>query len=200
MATRYKHRAPRHKRALVGNASSRNGSMVHGIMIHTTESQDRMGTADDLDGVGSWFANPASQASSWIGVDGDANSRLWVPGSRKAWTMGHYTINAQTLNIELVGRASQPKRDFEERQLKHAAKWAAYAILNYNFVTIDPKHVRRSRLAPGPKFVQEGIGRHKDLTDVGVGSHTDPGPNFPMSDFIRFVQYYCDHGWTLETK
>lgn len=200
MASRYKHKPPDYKRALVGNWSSRNGSDVHGIMVHTTESQDRMGTDDDLDGVRAWFNNPASQASSWIGVDGDANSQLWVPGAKKAWTMGHYTINAQTLNIELVGRAAQPEKAFEERQLKHAAKWAAYAILNYDFVTIDPKNVQRARMVRGPQFVRPGIGRHKDLTDVGVGSHTDPGPNFPMSDFIRYVQYYCDRGWTLETK
>lgn len=201
MATRrYKDRPPEYVRSVVRNKSSRNGSLVLGIMVHTTESQDRMGTDDDLDGVGSWFNNPASQASSWIGVDGDANSRLWVPGAQKAWTMGHYTINAQTLNIEFVGRAAQPERDWEERQLKHGAKWSAYAILNYDFVAIDPDNVRRSVLVPGPRFRTAGIGRHKDATDIGIGTHVDPGPNFPMADFIDYVQYYVKNGWTLESK
>jgi N-acetyl-anhydromuramyl-L-alanine amidase AmpD len=199
MAKRYKDRPPAYERHEVRNKSSRNGSPVYGIMCHTTESSDLPRTDDDLNGVGNWFDNTASQASSWIGVDGDGHSHLWVPGAQKAWTMGHYDVNAQTLNIEFVGRAAQPRSAWEEAQLKVGAKWAAYAIINYDFVKIDPKNVRRSVLRPGPRFVTSGIGRHKDLTDVGIGSHTDPGPEFPMSHFIDLVQYYCKNGWTVKT-
>lgn len=202
MATRYKHRPPDFERHEVQNWSSRNGSNVYGIMAHTTESSDLPNTDDDLNGVGAWFNNPVSDASSWIGVDGDANAHLWVPGARKAWTMGNYKINAETLNIEFVGRAAQPESAWELAQLKHGAKWAAYAIINYDFVKIDPKNVQRASLAltgGTPFFRVPGIGRHKDLTDVGIGTHTDPGPAFDMSHFIDLVQYYCDNGWTLNT-
>lgn len=199
MARRYKDRPPSYERFHVRNWSSRNGSKVHGIMAHTTESSDLPKTDDDLDGVQNWFNNKASQASSWIGIDGDANSRLWVPGFRKAWTMGDYKLNAETLNIEFVGRAAQSASSWEERQIKHGAKWAAYAILNYHYVLIDPDNVRRCRLR-GNSFVVNGLGRHKDATDQGIGTHTDPGPNFPMDDWIRQTEYYCKHGWTLETR
>lgn len=198
MARRYKDRPPDYERFHVQNWSSRNGAKVKGIMCHTTESSDLPRTDDDLDGVQNWFNNPASEASSWIGVDGDANSRLWVPGARKAWTMGHRQVNAETLNIEFVGRASQPLASWEEKQVKHGAKWAAYAILNYKFVLIDPDHVRRCRMN-GIEFAVNGIGRHKDLTDQGIGSHTDPGTNFPMHDFIGYTIYYIEHGWTKES-
>jgi hypothetical protein len=203
VATRYKHTAPSHEKFNVVNQSSRNGSLVYGIMAHTMENADVPDTDRDLDGVQSWFNNPVSEASSWTGVDGDANSRLWVPGARKAWTMGHYKVNAETLNIEFTGRAAQPESAWETAQLKHGAKWAAYAILNYDFVRIDPENVRRCQLALSggtPYFKVPGIGRHKDLTNLGIGSHTDPGEGFPMAEFIDYVQYYCDNGWTLETK
>src|SRR5215213_499045 len=108
MARRFKDRPPDYERFHVQNWSSRNGAKVKGIMCHTTESADIPKTDHDLDGIQTWFDNPASEASSWIGVDGDANSRLWVPGFRKAWTMGHRQVNAETLNIEFVGRAAQP--------------------------------------------------------------------------------------------
>lgn len=198
-ATRYKHRPPDYERDIVGNRSSRNGASVKAIQVHTTESLDRMGTDDDLDGVGSWFDNPKSFASSWIGVDGDANSRLWVPGAEKAWTMGHYQVNAETLNIEFVGRASQSRKEWEEKQLKHGAKWAAYAIINYDFVVIDPDNIRRARFR-GPNITTYGIGEHRDLTRQGIGTHTDPGDNFPMPHFIELIEYYVKNGWTLKTK
>lgn len=203
MAKRYKDRPPAYERHEVRNQSSRNGSSVYGIMCHTTESSDLPHTDDDLNGVGNWFDNPASQASSWIGVDGEGHSHLWVPGAEKAWTMGHFKVNAETLNIEFVGRAAQPARDWEEAQLKAGAKWAAYAVINYDFVKIDPHNVRRSVLRRNevgiPVFTTPGIGRHIDLTNIGIGTHTDPGPAFPMSHFIDLVQFYCDQGWTLET-
>lgn len=193
---RYKDRPPTHTSFVVRNRSSRNGSPVRGIAVHTTESADIPHSADDIRGVRNWFNNPASQASSWIGVDGDGRSELWVPGAQKAWTMGHYEINAQTLNIEFVGRAAQPASAWEPEQLKTGAKWAAYAILNYDFVEI-PNNVGRGHIKRGPSIDVMGILRHKDLTDAGVGTHVDPGPEFPMSDFISFTNYYIDNGWEL---
>jgi hypothetical protein len=202
MATRTKTEAPNHKEFQVKNWSSRNGTKIHAIMAHTTESADIPDSQQDLDGIQSWFNNPVSEASSWIGVDGEAHSRLWVPGAKKAWTMGHFDVNSWTLNIEFVGRAAQPESAWETVQLKHGAKWAAYAILNYKICTIDPENVRRSQLVKGvsgPFFKVDGLGRHKDLTDIGIGTHTDPGNNFPMQDWIDMVQYYCKNGWTKET-
>jgi N-acetyl-anhydromuramyl-L-alanine amidase AmpD len=199
MAKRYKDRPPTHKRHEVCNCSSRNLAPIRGIAVHTTESSDLPRTDDDLDGVQAWFDNPKSQASSWIGVDGDGHSRLWVPGAKKAWTMGHYEINACTLNIEFVGRAKQPASAWETAQLKAGAKWSAFAILNYRRCEI-PVPVRRGeiQLRTGqPNIVKCGILRHKDLTDVGIGSHTDPGPGFPMGEFIDLVNYYIENGWTL---
>lgn len=195
MATRYKDRPPEYERHWVRNASARNGSKVYGIMCHTIEGLSLPGTRN-------WFNNPASQASSWIGVGRDGASELWVPGAEKAWTMAHYKINAETLNIEFAGFAAQSASAWNETQLKVGAKWAAYAIINYDFVKIDPRNVRRSVLKMGtgePYFSTPGIGRHKDATNIGIGTHVDPGPAFPMSDFIDLVQYYCDHGWTVST-
>jgi N-acetyl-anhydromuramyl-L-alanine amidase AmpD len=39
--------------------------------------------------------------------------------------------------------------------------------------------------------------RHSDVTAAGFGTHTDPGPNFPMDDFLDAMRYYSTKGWTL---
>lgn len=199
MATvRTKTRPPEYERHIVQNRSERGGARVRGIMAHTTESAEVPGGDADLMSVFNWFNNPASQASSHVGIDGEGNSHLWVPSSQKAWTMGHREINAETLNIEFIGRAAQPAADWEEKQIKVGAKWAAYWILNLRSCDIA-EHVKRLVMVPGPSIMTAGLGRHSDLTNVGVGTHTDPGPNFPMSTWMRQTQYYIDNGWTVKT-
>lgn len=197
---RTKDRPPNHSTWIVVNKSSRNGSPIEGISVHSTESQDVPHTSDDLLGIRHHFDIPAVEASAHVGVDGDANSERWVPTSMKAWTMGHSEINARTFNIEFVGRAAQPASAWEERQIKCGAKWAAYVILNAKACVIDPRHVRRGdiKMRNGePVILPNGILRHKDLTDAGIGTHVDPGPTFPMHDFCDAVRYYVRHGWTL---
>lgn len=191
---RYKDRPPNHRERVVGNKSHRaQGAVISAIACHSTESQDLRGTWDDLNSLTNWFSNKASDASSHIGVDGDGNSILWVPSSLKAWTI--LNLNSVTLNIEFVGRAAQPERDWEETQLKTGAKWAAYWALRFN---IPAQRGTVRKLAGNAVIGKKGIIRHKDLTDAGFGSHTDPGPRFPMSHFIELVSYYKRNGWTLD--
>lgn len=201
-ARRFKDRPPDHSKHLVVNRSSRNGSPIEGISCHSTETLDIPNSTKDLLAIRSHFDIPVVEASSHIGVDGDAHSEQWVPTAEKAWTMGHYEINARTFNIEFIARAAQPEKAWEEGQLKHGAKWSAYVILNADACTIDPSHVGRGdiKLVGGQPVIRpKGVLRHKDLTDVGIGTHTDPGLGFPMEHFIELIQYYIQHGWTLKT-
>lgn len=191
MADRYRDRPPHHKTRRVRNQSSRRGAPVQAVAVHSTESQDVPGW-DDLNGVGNWFDNPQSQASSHIGVDGEGHSVEWVAGSEKAWTI--LELNPVTVNIEFVGRAAQKKKDWETAQLKTAAKWTAYWCLRYGI----PAQVGRVKNVNGfPVITKKGIIRHSDLTDAGFGTHTDPGKNFPMDEFLGYVKYYKAKGWTL---
>lgn len=192
-AERFKDRAPHSAQHLVGNQSERlHGVKPTGIAVHSTESQDLSGTRDDLVAIRNWFDNPASQASSHIGIDGQGNTEQWVMGHRKAWTI--LQLNSVTLNIEFIGRAAQPASAWEDEQIKQGARWAAWWGIYWDI----PMQRGAVGVAAGQPYLRKkGIIRHKDLTDAGFGSHTDPGPNFPMAEFIDYAQWYRANGWTL---
>jgi N-acetyl-anhydromuramyl-L-alanine amidase AmpD len=175
MTARTKTEPPSHTTHIVRNQSSRNGRNVSAVAVHSTESQDRPGTTADLVAIRNWFDNPASQASSHIGIDGAGNTELWVHSDKKAWTI--LDLNSVTCNIEFIARAAQSTSEWEEAQIKQGARWAAYWCVRYGLPA------------------QRGIITHKQLTDAGFGSHTDPGAGFPMARFIELTQYYRRNGW-----
>ena len=183
--------APKHKTKLVRNQSQRRGPIL-AIIVHSTESSDIPDSQRDLDGVESWFDNPISDASSHIGVDGDANTRVWVHSDRKAWTAG--AANGWSLNIEFIARAAQAKSAWESEQIKEGAKWAAYWGAKYNI----PATLGKVRNVNGLCVcTKRGVLRHSDITAAGFGSHSDPGRNFPMDDFLKAMRYYRRYGWVV---
>jgi hypothetical protein len=183
MATRTKTRAPAHTRRLVSNYSSRNGSPIEGIAIHTTEG----GTLSSVHGM---FCDSATQASSTIGVDA-RRCEVWVPATKKAWTMGDYEINARTLNIENIGFAGWPTKAWHEEQVKINGRWIAYWSLRFRL----PVQRGDIDMVEGQaRIVKKGVLRHKDLTDAGVGSHVDPG-SFPVEEALEYGRWYVKNGW-----
>src|SRR5262245_51556693 len=114
-ARRTKTVAPAHTTHIVRNQSERRAPVL-AIAVHSTESADIPGSTKDLVAIRNWFDNPASQASSHIGVDGQGNTELWVHSDRKAWTIG--AANSWTVNIEFVARAAQKPGEWEEAQIK----------------------------------------------------------------------------------
>jgi N-acetyl-anhydromuramyl-L-alanine amidase AmpD len=189
MERRTKTAPPSHTTHLVGNQSERRGPIL-AIAVHSTESADIPGTTDDLRSVRNWFNNPVSEASSHIGVDGEAETELWVHSDRKAWTIG--AANSWTLNIEFVARAAQSPSQWEDAQIKQGARWAAYWGLKYDIPATKGTVRNVNGLAV---CTRKGVLRHSDVTAAGFGSHTDPGWSFPMSDFLRYMAYYKRNGW-----
>lgn len=193
MPTRTTSQPPKHATRYVRNQSSRLGAPIQGIGVHSTESADIPHSWDDLRGVGNWFDNPDSDASSHLGIDGDGHSSLWVPFAKKAWTI--LQLNDRTVNIEFVGRAAQPAKDWEIEQIKTGAKWAAYISLTQGVPLQRGKLENRHGY---PIFVEKGIITHKQLSDIGFGTHQDPGPKFPIDEFIDRAQWYKRNGWYVE--
>jgi N-acetyl-anhydromuramyl-L-alanine amidase AmpD len=190
MADRTKTHAPANERHYVRNQSERRGPIL-GVAVHSTESNDLKGTKDDLRAIRNWFDNPASQASSHIGIDGQGNTEVWVPAERKAWTIG--AANSFTLNIEFIGRAAQPASAWEDEQIRAGARWVAYWAIRFGF-PIQRGAVKN--IGGQCVMSKRGVIRHSDVTAAGFGSHTDPGPNFPMGDFLDKAQWYRKNGWT----
>lgn len=189
---RQKKLPPKHDVHIVRNRSSRRGAPIQGIAVHSTESADIPNSKNDLAGIRSWFDNPSSQASSHLGIDGDGNIEQWVPDAEKAWTI--LQLNDRTLNIEFVGRAAQTAKDWEEAQIRAGARYAAYWSITHG-IPLQKGNLKNNH--GWPIFTRKGVIRHKDLTDIGFGSHTDPGPKFPMDEFIRYAQWYKRNGWYL---
>lgn len=188
--TRTKTEPPKYTKHLLDrNFSDRHGAPIQAIALHSTESSDRTGW-DDLHGVRSWFNNAESQASSHLGIDGEGHTELWVPSTKKAWTI--LQLNPVTLNIEFVGRAGQAAKEWEEAQLKAGARWAAYWGARFD-IPMTRGAVKNNHGAP--IISRKGVIRHSDLTDAGFGSHTDPGPTFPMERFMELARYYRRYGW-----
>lgn len=185
-------RPPDHRRRIVRNQSSRMGAPIQAVAVHSTEGVDIPDSLRDLDGLHSWFNNPRSEASSHIGVDGDAHIDLYVERGMKAWTI--LQLNPVTWNIEFVAKAAQSAAAWEERQIKAAAKYAAYVCLKEG-IPAQRGNVRK--VNGWPVISKKGIIRHSDLTNAGFGTHTDPGPNFPMGDFIDAVRFYKRNGWEV---
>jgi N-acetyl-anhydromuramyl-L-alanine amidase AmpD len=190
MAARTKTIAPAHETHIVRNQSGRRWPIL-AVAVHSTESADLPGTTDDLKAIRNWFDNPASQASSHLGIDGQGNTELWVHSHKKAWTIG--AANGWTLNIEFVARAAQGGKDWEDAQIKAGARWLAYWALKYQ-IPIQQGNVKNiNGLCVCTK---QGVIRHSDVTAAGFGSHTDPGPNFPMARFLELGRFYRKNGWT----
>jgi N-acetyl-anhydromuramyl-L-alanine amidase AmpD len=192
MTTRTKTEPPKHTTHICKNQSSRLGHPILAVAVHSTESADLPFTIKDLTSLDPWFDNRASDASAHVGIDGQANSRMWVHSDRKAWTI--LDLNSTTFNIEFIARAAQKASEWEEEQIKCGAKWAAYILLHNNL----PAQRGAVKAVNGIGVVsKKGIIRHKDLTDAGIGSHQDPGPTFPMLRFIELTQYYKKNGWVV---
>lgn len=190
MAARTKHEPPAHTTHIVVNQSERRGPVL-AVAVHSTESQDLPGTTDDLRAIRNYFNNPKSQASSHIGIDGAGNTEVWVHSNHKAWTIG--AANSWTCNIEFIGRAAQPGSAWEESQIKQGARWAAYWAIKYDL----PVQKANCRNVNGLCVcTKKGVIRHSDVTAAGFGSHTDPGPAFPMDDFLQYMRYFKTNGWT----
>jgi hypothetical protein len=176
---------------IVRNKSSRGSARPRAIAIHTTESHDRQGRSD-VNGIVSWFNNPAAEASSHIIIDAEGYSTQCVPDTMKAWTIGNF--NPWTLNIELIGWASTPRWRWLKRtsQLKKCAKYIAYWAHKYD---IPVRRGDLDSLRGSPHVARTGVVTHYDATNAGFGTHTDPGKGFPMDRLLRYARYYYDKGW-----
>lgn len=160
----------------VTNQSSRNGAKPRIIVLHTTEGANIHNSVNDLKGLAGWFNNPAAQASSHVGVDGDGYAAKFVDDSAKSWACAAF--NSVSLNVEQVGFASQST--FPEAQLNTTAKYIAYWSVKYGI--------------PITHSTSNGVCQHSDLGQAG-GGHHDCGPNYPFDRVLEKARAYAKNGW-----
>lgn len=166
------------------NQSARIPPKLKLIVIHSTEGQNLPGVTD-LQNLGSWFDNPAAQASCHVGVDAQGNSGLYVQDSRKAWHCANF--NSVSLGIELIGRMAQ--KSWPSAQERKAAKYVAYWSQRHGIPIRKAKvHDRNATVK------RSGVITHAELGVAG-GNHGDPGAGFNMRRLLWLARGYRVTGW-----
>jgi hypothetical protein len=144
-------------------------------VLHTSEGHNRPGTSD-LQGLASWFDNPASRASSHKAIDREGNVITMVADSSKAWTQ--CAFNAVALSVEQIGSSSASKRHWVveyHRGLRTVARQLAHWSIRWGI------RLRHSTV--------NGVCQHKHLRAAGCG-HADCGPGYPERYVIVWAQLW----------
>lgn len=153
------------------------------ICIHSMEAPEKPGTAR---AVAKWFAGPlAPQASAHYCVDALEVVQC-VRDEDVAWAAPG--ANRDGLHIELAGYASQTAADWSDAystaELQRAAKLCAELALKWviPIQKLTVEQVRDTRT--------KGFCGHIDVTHAfpKIGTHTDPGANFPWDHFLALVE------------
>ncbi|HEX4399688.1 MAG TPA: N-acetylmuramoyl-L-alanine amidase [Trebonia sp.] len=165
------------KRVWIGspNYSSRGGSAVRLIVLHTSEG------AQTYQSLGSYFQGPV-EASSHTGIDNAVRGTIgeYVKRGNKAWTQAN--ANPSCVSAELctpAGAAAGWSRDYWLNQqrtlLDNAADWVAEEAAAFGIPIVG---LSDSQAQGGGR----GVCQHMDLGSWG-GGHSDCGGGFPI-DYV----------------
>lgn len=152
-------------------------SDIKWIVMHDTESG-----ANTADSVANYFQSPNSGGSTHLVIDDNECYRC-LSNTTIPW--GAQGANTYGFHIELCAKASWHKAEWllHGDMLDRAAYKAAFHCKLFNLPTV---FVNSVGLGQGKK----GITTHAECTKAFGGSHTDPGPGFPMDIFIKRVKEF----------
>lgn len=158
------------------NYSSRGGSSVRLIVLHTAEG------ATTIESLGNFFASSSSGVSSHVGAD-DKLGKVgeYVTRGNKAWTQANY--NPVAVSMELCGFASWSDstwRNSHANMLNNCARWIAEEAGKYGL----PITRLSASQAQGSG---RGVCQHVDLGSGG-GGHVDCGSGFPMDHVLNMAR------------
>jgi N-acetylmuramoyl-L-alanine amidase len=157
------------------NSGRRRLSAIRLLVVHCTQGSTARGAA-------AWFANPRSQGSAHLCVDGAECYRTLAP-SVIPWAAAG--CNGSGWHLELAGFAEWSR-----------AQWLAHrSTLNRGAFKIawhaDAFGIPLRLLTPAQvRAGAQGLITHKIASSVYGGSHWDPGPNFPMDVFLKAARHY----------
>lgn len=159
--------------------SSRWGAKIINILGHTQEAPDSA-TPEGL----AQYCNGANNVS-YHDIIGKGKLVRVVPADKAAWSV--LDANPTTYNICFSGsRASMSRAEWLKRENDiRIFAWRAIEIARAHGVSTEV-------IAP-PYKKAGGISDHNYVTRVlGIGTHTDLGPNFPWDKLKEFVREYLN--------
>lgn len=152
--------------------SHRGPQAIRCIVIHVTEGPFSPSIR--------WLRSERSHASSHYIVSRNGRIVQLVHQSDIAWHAGNWRVNRESVGVEIAGFVDDP-RGFTEAQYRSAARLAAY-IARRSLIPIDRRHFIGHADVPNP-FVPGARG--------GSSGHTDPGPYWSWSRYLRLVRKYA---------
>lgn len=156
------------------------------LVIHDMEFPETLTAAED---VARYFARqekgPNGSSAHYCL---DSNSAVHcVRDHDVAWAAPG--ANHDGLHFEFAGYAKQTDKQwrdkYDEAMLDIAARLFARKAHQYHIPVahVGPVHLRHG---------YSGITTHREITESGIGgpnaNHQDPGPNFPLADFLARVR------------
>ena len=156
------------------NYSSRGGSAVRLIVVHTAEG------ARTIESLGGYFQGNVS-ASSHTGADDQPNTvGEYVSRGNKAWTQAN--ANPYSVAIELCGFAAWSTAEWDQHpeMLRNCALWIAEEAAHYG---LPITKLSASAAQGGGR----GVCQHNDLGASG-GGHWDCGSGFPIDRVLDMAR------------
>lgn len=160
----------------VRSSGSRPLSAIRWIVEHVAES-------DSAESTARWFVNTAAQGSTHLTVGKLACYRS-LPNSAIPW--GAQGANRAGFHIEHEGWAAWSRtkwRTVGEDTMRRGAYKTAY---HCHLFDIPPTFVH----APDLKRRKPGVTSHHECVLAFGGTHTCPGPNFPLDIYMGWVHDY----------
>jgi len=159
------------------NYSSRGGSSVRLIVLHTAEG------ATTIESLGNFFASSSAGVSSHAGAD-DQKGIIgeYVRRPDKAWTQAN--ANPYSVSLELCAFAKWSSAQWNEHpnMLENCARWIAEEAKQFG---IPITKLTASQAQGGGR----GVCQHVDLGSMG-GGHWDCGGSFPMDKVLNMAKGY----------
>jgi len=164
------------------SCSSRHGARIVNFLLHTQEGN---GTAESL---ANYLNNPANGVSYHFTLR-DGVLVAVVDTDMASWSV--LSANPFTINLCFAGsRAAWSREEWLNIRgdIEIAAWVAVQEARKYGFIP---------RVIAPPYEQGEGISDHNYVTEcLGIGSHTDVGPNFPWDVFAEAVARYSGATYT----
>lgn len=151
------------------------------IVLHCTDGCEGTNAAEDCAHM---FAGKlANQRSCHYAVDADSIVRS-VPDLQVAWHCAH-AGNAIGVGVEICGRASQTRAQWLDETSYRTLCLAARLVADLcTAFALPPRFVDAAGLRVG----EPGITTHAEVSKAWQQTHhTDPGPGFPLVDFVSAV-------------
>jgi N-acetyl-anhydromuramyl-L-alanine amidase AmpD len=152
--------------------ASRSPSRIRMIVIHATEGPFWPSIR--------WLRNEHAHASSHFIVSRRGRIIQLVHTSDIAWHAGNMSVNVASLGIEHVGQVDDPA-GFTDAEYRASARLVAY-YARLALMPIDRHHIIGHSEVPDP---------YEPTLFGGSDHHSDPGPYWNWSKYIRLVRKFA---------